>query len=171
MLDKLKKYAGELGSHFTFVDYAWRIGSVACTGALSVAAAMTPWLQAAGPFGWFLIALTGTALLAVTSVPIADRFGRAWASLREGRGADHTVKELPRPGSETREERQAKHELVAFVVDYVLPACRAQWALHEVIIARLCGPMSVMEHLTLEGLKVETNVPGYLSSVDKLRKW
>ena len=57
--------------------------------------------------------------------------------------------------AETQEERQAKNELGAFAMNYLLPACEAQRAFQNAILRRLCGSASVVELLARKGLAAD----------------
>jgi hypothetical protein len=62
------------------------IGGCVSTGALWLVAAVTPWLESVGPYGWFLAGLAGTFLLAWAAVPIASFVGKARADYLQSSG-------------------------------------------------------------------------------------
>jgi hypothetical protein len=177
MLTRIKKIAAEWGSHFTFVDYAYGIGkwawSAIGTAFLAVLAAVTPWLQSAGPYGWFLAGLAGTFLLALASVPISALFARSLDRVRPARDARSTMQTKnasvqapqeaeaiiaqPSAGPELTEDKQAKHDLAVFVQKYLYPAIETQWVIQDMCIGRLSRSPAVAT-LTRQGLDASENM-------------
>ena len=170
-IEKLKRIASEWGSHLTFGDYAIQIGGLIVTGLLWVAAAVTPWLEAAGPFGWFLMALAGTTLLAAISVPVSAMAAGAVGNFRAaptpaGTQAKDTGIASLSPSQEasrqptkieTVEDRKTKHDLSVFLLEFVLPACKAHGALQFKLAMEIGGKTDYIMELIDIGLNEETH--------------
>lgn len=70
---------------------------------------------------------------------------------------------------ESAEERQAKHELMVFANQYVLPAFDAQIILWKAILDRVIGEGTVLKTLAWKGLEASGSMPNILDRLERLR--
>jgi hypothetical protein len=93
MWSNIKRFAADWGSHLTFGDYVFRIGSFALSlgggGVMSWTAAATEWLQAWGPIAIAASGLAGFAFVAFSLAGVYALVG--WSQKRRAEAALHSM--------------------------------------------------------------------------------
>jgi hypothetical protein len=85
------------------------------------------------------------------------------------RSAAPSLPSEPPPKIETAEERQAKHDLIVFIVEYLLPACLAQDRLQHAIGYKAAGDSDLLKRVIGAGLLCEPTLSDFKNTLRELQ--
>jgi hypothetical protein len=137
-----------------------------------VSGGLTMFGTLAGDVSWVgIVALTFCAFVAGRQFVIQQQTEQRpnGSIVDDGRASVPAPPSATPPGSppkvETSEERQAKHDLCVFIIDFVLPACRGQNHLQHVVAYRIGGTTDYMKVIISFGLANESSFAEFIKTL------